>query len=404
MEKIVKKNAKRNFIYGMLAGMLLFALLTILMNVFGIRLFSTSSLADNIRNRARVVESYIDRYYWKDDVSDQKIAEYAAKGMVAALDDKYSVYYTDDELDKSLEDVEGDYGGIGATVQADEKTGEKKILEVQKGKPADRAGLKAGDVILKVGDTDVNKLSLSDTVNLIKGEEGKKSLLTISRTEQGKTVTKKITVVCEKIINQTVSYKMLEGSIGYLAITSFNKETVKQYKDALADLEKKGQKGLLVDLRNNGGGSLSAVVDMLDRMLPAGDLIVEKSKVNGDKKYTSTDKEHFDKPVIVLINEGSASASEVFAGCMQDRKAATLVGVKSFGKGIVQTIFSLKDSCGGGIKLTTGEYLLPSGRCIQEKGLTPDVEVKYTGTSKKLAGEDDNQLQKAMEVMKEKIQ
>lgn len=400
----MKKNAKRNFIYGMLAGMLLFTLLSVLTNLFGIRLFSTSPLADDIRSRARVVESYIDRYYWKDNVSDQKISEYAAKGMVAALEDKYSVYYTDDELDKSLEDVEGDYGGIGATVQMDEKTGEKRIMEVQKGKPAERAGLKVGDVIQKVGDTGVEKLSLSDTVNLIKGEEGKKSLLTISRMEQGKKVTKKITVVCEKIVNETVSHKLLEDSIGYLAVTSFNKETVKQYKDALTDLEKKGQKGLIVDLRNNGGGSLSAVVDMLDRMLPEGELITEKSKVSGDKKYTSTGQEHFDKPVIVLINEGSASASEVFAGCMQDRKAATLVGVKSFGKGIVQTIFSLKDSCGGGIKLTTGEYLLPSGRCIQQKGLTPDVEVKYTGSSKEFAGEDDNQLQKAVEVMKEKLQ
>lgn len=400
----MNKNGRRNFIYGMMAGMLLFALLALLMNLFGIRLFSTSSLADDIRNRARVVESYIDQYYWKDDVSEQKLSEYAAKGMVSALEDKYSVYYTDDELDKSLEDVEGDYGGIGATIQMDEKTGEKTILEVQKDRPAAKAGLKAGDIIQKVGETDVKELSLSETVKLIKGEEGKKSVLTISRTEHGKSITKKITVVCEKIVNQTVDYKMLKGSIGYIAVSAFNKETVKQYKDAIRALDKKGQKGLILDLRNNGGGSLSATIDMLDCMLPAGDLITEKSKLNGDKQYRSTDKEHFDKPVIILINEGSASASEVFAGSMQDRKAATLVGVKSFGKGIVQTIFSLKDSCGGGIKLTTGEYLLPSGRCIQEKGLTPDVEVKYTGTSQKFTEKDDSQLQKAVEVMEEKMQ
>lgn len=400
----MKKYGKRNFIYGMLAGMLLFVLLSFLMNLFGIRLFSSSSLADNIRNRARVVEAYIDRYYWKEPASDQRISECAAKGMVAALEDKYSVYYTDDELDKSLEDVEGDYGGIGATIQMDEKTGEKVLIEVLKGKPAEKAGLKAGDVIRKVGDTDVGPLSLSETVNLIKGEEGKKSVLTIARTENGKKVTKEITVVCEKIINQTVTHRMLENEIGYIAVSSFNKETVRQYKDAIASLDAKGQKGMVVDLRNNGGGSLSAAIDMLDRMLPEGQLITEKSKVNGDKDYTSTDQEHFDKPVLVLINENSASASEVFAGCMQDRKAATLVGVKSFGKGIVQTIFSLKDSCGGGIKLTTGEYLLPSKRSIQEKGLTPDVEVKYTGTSQKLGDADDNQLQKAVEVLREKFQ
>lgn len=400
----MNKNGRRNFMYGMMAGMLLFALLALLMNLFGIRLFSTSPLADDIQNRARVVESYIDRYYWKDDVSDRKLSEYAAKGMVSALGDKYSVYYTDDELDKSLEDVEGDYGGIGAAVRMDEKTGEKIVVEVQKDRPAAKAGLKAGDIIQKVGETDVKDLSLSDTVKLIKGEEGKKSILTISRTEHGKPTTKKITVVCEKIVNQTVTYKMLEENLGYIAVSAFNKETVKQYKDAIGALDKKGQKGLIIDLRNNGGGSLSAATDMLDRMLPAGDLITEKSKLSGDKQYHSTDKEHFDKPVIILINEGSASASEVFAGSMQDRKGATLVGVKSFGKGIVQTIFSLKDSCGGGIKLTTGEYLLPSGRCIQEKGLTPDVEVKYTGTSQKFTEKDDSQLQKAVEVMQEKIQ
>lgn len=400
----MKRSEKKSFLYGLLAGLFVCAFLAVLMNLLGIRLFSRSALADDIRDRAEVVETYIDQYYWKDAASDQKISEYAAKGMVAALGDKYSVYYTDDELEKSLEDVEGDYGGIGATVRMDEKTGEKVIVEVQKGKPAEKAGLKAGDVIQKVGDTDVTGMALTDAINLIKGEEGKKSVLTIIRTEKGKKKTKKITVVCEKIVNQTVSYKMLNGHIGYLAVSAFNKETVKQYKDAIADLEKKGQQGLIIDLRNNGGGSLTAAIDMLNRMLPKGDLITEKSKVNGDKLYTSTDKEHFDKPVVVLINEGSASASEVFAGCMQDRGAATLVGVRSFGKGIVQTIFSLKKSCGGGIKLTTGEYLLPGKRCIQEKGLTPDVESKYTGASRKLGEKDDNQLQKAVEVLKEKIQ
>jgi carboxyl-terminal processing protease len=159
----------------------------------------------------------------------------------------------------------------------------------------------------------------------------------------------------------------------------------------------------VIDLRDNGGGSLSAAIDMLDYMLPAGDLITEKSTVNGDTLYQSTDEEHFDKPVAILMNANSASASEVFAGCMQDRGGATLVGVQSFGKGIVQTIFSLEKSCGGGIKLTTGEYLLPSKRSIQGEGLTPDVEVKYTGSSQELGARDDNQLKKAVSVLKEKI-
>ena len=400
----MRKKEIRKFLLGFLAGLLLAVLLVVVTRFFRIRIFPSASLADDIYERAQVVESYIDCYYWKDDVSDQTISEYAAKGMVAALGDKYSFYYTPDELKKSLEDVEGDYEGIGASVEFNQKTGEKVIADVQKGTPAEKAGLKKNDVIVKVGEEDVSKQSLDDVVKLIKGEEGKKIVLTVRRMENGKTVTKVVTVVTGKIVNQTVSHKMLEGEMGYILVTSFNKETVKQYEKAIDDLEKKGQKGLIVDLRNNGGGSLTAVIDMLNRMLPKGDLITEKNKVKGDKLYTSTDEQHFDKPGIVLINEASASSSEVFAGCMQDRGAATLVGVKSFGKGIVQTIFSLEKSCGGGIKLTTGEYLLPSKRCIHGKGLTPDVEVKYTGTSKKLGDKDDNQLQKAVEVMKEKIE
>lgn len=400
----MRKKEIRKFLLGFLAGLLLAVLLVVVTRFFRIRIFPSASLADDIYERAQVVESYIDRYYWKNDVSDQTISEYAAKGMVAALGDKYSFYYTPDELKKSLEDVEGDYEGIGASVEFNQKTGEKVITDVQKGTPAEKAGLKKNDVIVKVGEEDVSKQSLDEVVKLIKGEEGKKIVLTVRRMENGKTVTKVVTVVTGKIVNQTVSHKMLEGKMGYILVTSFNKETVKQYEKAIDDLEKKGQKGLIVDLRNNGGGSLTAVIDMLNRMLPKGDLITEKNKVKGDKLYTSTDEQHFDKPVIVLINEASASSSEVFAGCMQDRGAATLVGVKSFGKGIVQTIFSLEKSCGGGIKLTTGEYLLPSKRCIHGKGLTPDVEVKYTGTSKKLGDKDDNQLQKAVEVMKEKIE
>ena len=399
----MKYQNRLSFFKGMIAGILLFVTLLVVTKYWGIHLIPSVSLADDVWERAKVVESYIDRYYWKDDTSDQTISEYAAKGMVAALGDKYSAYLTSQELKESMEDIAGDYEGIGAAIQMDEKTGSKTITGVQKGMPAEQAGLIAGDEIIKINGKEVKELNLSETVSLIKGEEGKKSVLTILRKENGTTVTKEITVVNEKIITQSVTSKILANSIGYVGVSGFDKETVKQFKDAITELEKKKERGLIIDLRNNGGGSLTATIEMLNRMLPKGNLITEKNKVNGDKLYTSTDEEHFDKPVIVLINEGSASASEVFAGCMQDRKAATLLGTKSFGKGIVQTVFSLEKSCGGGIKLTTGEYLLPSKRCIQGEGLTPDVEVKYTGSSNKLGAKDDNQLQKALEVMEEKM-
>ncbi len=396
----MKKERLKGFILGMVAGIVAFLAVIVVTKYFGIHIFPSGSLADDVWERAKVVEGYIDHYYWKDDTSDKKISEYAAKGMVNALGDKYSAYFTSEEYEETMSSVNGDYAGIGATVRIDAKTKQKIIAEVQKGRPAEKAGLKAGDEIKKVNGKDVSDMSLSDTVGMIKGKEGKKSVLSISRMENGVTVSKDITVVCEKIVNQSIQSKMLADSIGYIKISVFDNESVKQFQDAIAGLEKKGQKGMIIDVRDNGGGSLSAVVDMLDELLPKGKLITEKSKYKGEAVYESTDEKHFDKPIVVLINGSSASASEVFAGTLQDRGKATLVGVKSYGKGIVQTIFSLESSCGGGIKLTTGEYLLPSGRSIHEVGLTPDVEEKYTGDADNYNEKDDNQLSKAVEVLK----
>lgn len=399
----MKRIKDSSFIKGILTGMILLFSFGLIAKYLGFDIFPKLTLADDIRNRAKVVEYYVDEYYWKEGISDKKISEYAAKGMVAALEDPYSTYYTSEELKESLEDISGDYAGIGAVIQLDAKTKKKIVKEVRKGLPADKAGVLVGDELIKVNGEDVKELNLTETVSLVKGEEGKKSVLTILRKENGKVVTKEITVVCEKIVIQSVTSKMFENQIGYIAISGFDKETVAQFNQAIDALEKKKQNGLLIDLRGNGGGSLEATIEMLDRMLPKGNLIIEKNRVNGDKLYTSTDEKHFDKPVVILIDEGSASASEVFAGCMQDRKAATLVGTKSYGKGIVQTVFSLEKSCGGGIKLTTGEYLLPSKRCIQGKGLTPDVEVKNDGKFGEIKEDEDNQLQKALQVMKEKL-
>jgi carboxyl-terminal processing protease len=393
----------RGFFLGICSGLLLAALLLITTKYLGIHLLPSTSLADNVWERTKVVEKYIDTYYWKEDVSDEEMSEYAAKGIVTALGDKYSCYYTDEEYEETMNSVEGDYNGIGISVGVEEDTNRKIIKEVQEGNPGDKAGLKVGDEIRSVDGTDVTSMELTEALNLIRGEEGKTSTLGIVRTENGKEKTLEIKVTCEKIVNQSVTYKMLDDGIGYIQISSFNNETTGQFEEAIQKLEKKEQKGMIVDVRNNGGGSLSAAIDMLNELLPEGKLITEKSRGKDDKTYESTDEKHFDKPMVVLINGNSASASEVFAGTLQDRGAASLVGVKSFGKGIVQTIFSLQDSCGGGIKLTTGEYFLPSGRSIHEKGLTPDVESEYTGSTGQIGESDDNQLQKAVEVLKTKL-
>lgn len=393
----------RNYFLGLLSGIVLCVMILLLTDYLDVHLLPSSSMAEDVWRKAKVVEKYIDSYYWKEDVPDETMSDYAAKGIVTALGDKYSVYYTDEEYEETMDGVEGDYAGIGITVEQEPDTGRKIIREVQKGKPGDKAGLKPGDEIRTVNETDIRTMTLTEAVNKIRGKKGKTSVLGIVREQEGKEVTLVITVTAENIVNQSVTYRMLEDGIGYVQISSFDNETINQFEKAVKELDKKEQKGMIVDVRNNGGGSLGAVVTILDSLLPEGSLITEKSRGKKDVKYSSTNEKHFDKPMAVLVNQNSASASEVFAGTLQDREAASLVGVKTFGKGIVQTIFSLQDSCGGGIKLTTGEYFLPSGRSIHEKGLTPDVESVYTGTTNILAEEDDNQLQKAIEVMKAKF-
>lgn len=399
------RELKHIYISGIVSGIFLCLIVILLLQIFGVipKWWNTEFVKD-VYERAGVVEQYVDKYYWKDNVSEQTMSEYAAKGMVSALGDKYSAYYTESEYNETMNGVEGEYPGIGAVIRTDTKTNRRYIDSVQEGKPAARAGVKPQDEIIRVDGQEISEKTMSELVQMIQKEEGETVVLTVGRKENDQTVQKDISIKIETIVSQSVESRMLDDGLGYIRIERFEKATTEQFRTALASLEEQGQKGIVIDVRDNGGGSLEACVEILDRLLPAGKLITEKSKGSGDKVYSSTDKEHFDKPVVILINGNSASASEVFAGTLQDRGAAVVTGTKSFGKGIVQTIYSLENSCGGGIKLTTGEYLLPSGRSIHEVGLTPDVEVEYEGATKKLGAEDDNQLRKAQEILKAQIE
>ena len=212
---------------------------------------------------------------------------------------------------------------------------------------------------------------------------------------------KKFTITREEIHSQTVAYKMLDGKIGYIEVSSFEEVTKQQFRDALDDLEKQGEKSLVIDLRNNGGGLLSTAVDMLDRLLPEGIVVYTKDKDGKKEVYRSTDKESFDKPIAILVNENSASASEVFSGAMQDYNKAVLVGTTTFGKGIVQTVFDLSD--GTAIKLTTAKYYTPKGRNIHGTGLEPDITEALddqTHRQKKSGVLIDNQMQRAIDYLK----
>ena len=238
---------------------------------------------------------------------------------------------------------------------------------------------------------------LDEIVTEIKGEKGTEVKLTVLRGEEREKVT--TSVIRDTIEVQTIEYEMMEDQIGYLAVSEFDSVTYEQYQTALKDLEAQGMKGLVIDLRNNPGGNLDIVCEMLDLILPKGLIVYTEDKDGEKQEYTSDADYDYDVPMTVLINGNSASASEIFAGAVQDYGKADIVGTTSYGKGVVQSVSALKD--GTCVKLTVAEYFTPKGRSINGKGITPDVEVEYEYNEEE--PEADNQLERAVEVLKQKM-
>lgn len=362
---------------------------------------STNSQISTISVLAKVslLQKYIDTYYL-NDVTGSDLENGIFKGIVEGLEDPYSVYYTKDEYTALQESTSGVYCGIGARVAQDAQTGIITIVEPFANGPAAEAGILPNDIIYKIEDEDVTGEDLNEVVAKMKGEEGTEVHITMIRdTEE-----KDFTVVRGEIENPTVLHEMLDDNIGYIKVSEFDEVTAEQFRQALDDLEEQDETALIIDLRNNGGGRLTAVVDMLDRMLPEGIIVTTKEKSGKGETYKSTNEEQFEKPLAVLINGNSASASEVFAGAIQDYGIGKLVGTTSFGKGIVQTIFGLND--GTAVKLTTSEYFTPKGRNIHGTGLEPDVEVELKDELKQqivIDKDKDNQLKKAISVVEKEL-
>ena len=312
--------------------------------------------------------------------------------MMAGLGDPYSVYYTEDEYNSLMESSSGVFCGIGVVVQANVTTGIISVVRAMPGTPGEEAGFISGDIIYAVDGTEVTGMDLSNVVALIKGEEGTEVTVTIYRDNEKMDFTLKRA----KIEVPTVEYKMMDNNIGYIQVTEFDDITVEQYKTALEDLTNQGMEGLIVDLRDNPGGLLSSVCSMLDEMLPEG-LIVYTEDKDGNREEEKSDAEHqFTKPLAVLINGNSASASEIYAGAIKDYGTGTLIGTQSFGKGIVQRIIELGD--GSAIKLTISNYFTPKGNNIHKIGITPDIVVEANADTP-----EDEQLDKAVEVITEKL-
>lgn len=389
-----KSGFGKGFIVGFLVCLAAAAVAIVVINVVGIiqyRAGNTSSTG--YEEKVDTIRSYLDRYY-VGEIDEQTFTDYVAKGALAGIDDKYAAYYSEDEYKELMENVSGNYAGIGVSVVLNED-GLVEVYKIFEGTPAQEAGMQVGDLVTGVdGVTDFE--TLDDCVNLVHGEAGTSVVLTILRGDE----TFDLTVERQNIEIPTVSYKMLDGNIGYIQITQFEKATVDQFNNAIADLEAQGMSSLIMDLRDNPGGDYSTVVSMADRVLPQGKIIITEDK-NGSTNTEYSDQENqLSLPMAILVNGNSASAAELFTGAIQDYGLATVIGEQTYGKGVVQSIFNLPD--GSGMKFTTEKYYTPEGRDIDGVGITPDIVCELSEDAYEdgvLVEEKDNQLQKAIEVL-----
>lgn len=381
--------AKKNFLQGALFGALIMLCGTGVVSC-GIRLSEDASSEEKLS----VLKGLIDENYI-GDVDEEALEEGIYKGYIQGLEDPYSVYYNEEETKDLYETTEGEYSGIGAVLSQDLESGVITLVQIYEDSPAAKAGLKDNDILTKVGDIEVTGMDLSEVVTYIKGEKGTDVDLTVLRGEDAEEIT--VTATRDTVEAQTVKYEMLEGQTGYLSVSEFDSVTYAQYEEALNELTDQGMTGLIVDLRNNPGGNLNTVCEMLDLVLPKGTIVYTEDKDGKRETATSDDEHQINVPMVVLVNGNSASASEIYAGAIQDYGIGKIVGTQTYGKGVVQQIFDLGD--GTSVKLTIAEYFTPSGRNIDGEGITPDVEVEYEADENN--PEADNQLEKALEVMKE---
>ena len=348
-------------------------------------------------DKLKLLEDTIGKYYL-ESVDEQTLEKGVYDGLVKALGDPYSVYYSAEELKELQDKTEGIYYGIGAYIGNDADTSLPRLTGIIEGTPAQESGLRAGDLLYKVDGEEVQGLELTQVVSKVKGEEGTTVHLTIIR--EGESDYLEIDVVRRKVESPTVNQKMLDNNIGYIQITEFDTVTLDQFTEALAVCRGSGMKGLILDLRGNPGGNLNTVCDIAREILPKGLIVYTEDKNGKRTEYTCDGTNQIKEPLVVLVDSGSASASEILAGAIKDYGIGTLVGTTTFGKGIVQRIISLSD--GSAVKLTVSNYYTPNGNNIHKIGIAPDIEEKFDGEAYYNDGVD-NQLNKAIEVMNGKL-
>ena len=353
----------------------------------------------SVIKKLNMLQEYIDAYYL-DDYEQENLESGLLNGFMSGLGDPYSCYYTKEDYQSLTEEDSGEYKGIGITVMQDSLTGEVVIEQVMKDQPAYKAGIESGDVITAVDNEKVEGLRLNEVVHRIKHSKDEKVKISISREE------KELEFLVDKanIVIQSVESEMKEGTIGYISVSQFIENTDEQFIEAVDKLEKEGMTGLVLDLRDNGGGLVDSCVNMVSRIIPEGDLIVYTEDKNGGKiEYNSNSDKVLDVPIVILVNEDTASATEIMTGCLKDYGLAEVLGTQTFGKGIVQSIVPFVD--GSAMKLTVAKYYTPKGNDIHKVGIEPDIKMEISETEWKAAQknpEKDTQLKKAIRLLQQK--
>ncbi len=342
------------------------------------------------------IKSVIDKnYLWKEKIDEQKLKDSAIEGYVEGLGDKYTEYIPKNEMDDFTENITGSFVGIGVYMIADEDSEKIIVYYPIPDSPAEKAGIKSGDAIINVDGKDYGYDDFDTIADNIKGEEGTKVKLVIER--DGQKLDFEITR--QRVETNPISSKSLNNNIGYIKLPSFDTDSSKRLKEKIDDLISKGAKSLILDLRNNGGGIVDEANKIADLFLDKGKTIMTTKDNKGKEETEKTkSKIEYDFPIIVLTNENTASASEILTAALKDNSRAKVIGTKTFGKGVIQTVITLLD--GSGLKITTAEYFTPNGTEINKKGISPDIEIKLPDTVKNiyaLKDEDDTQLNKAIE-------
>lgn len=347
---------------------------------------------DQRYSKVEELKGYIDQYFYKD-VAEVDFEDGLLKGLFSSLEDPYSVYMNASDYDSFNISTTGEYGGIGIVVSPNEN-GYIEVVSPIEDTPAEKAGVKSGDIILTVDDTDVDMDMYEEAVSMIRGKPGEPVKLTIRR--MGVSEILEFEIVREQIKVQVVKTEVLEDQIGYLRLTSFDEDAYKEFKAELNDLIQQNITGLIIDLRGNPGGSLTECTQIADYLL-GEQVIVYMEDRAGEKTYYRSDKNKVDLPLVVLVDGGSASASEILTGAIQDEEAGVVIGTQTFGKGLVQSVIELRDNTA--FKLTTSQYFTPDGTNIHSVGITPDIVIEPVEDETQ-----DVQLDKAVEVIKASIQ